>query len=73
MRLSSEPIVCNQIEVHPYLDQSKVIAACRTHGVAVVAVSPIARGQLTEDGVLAAIGRRHDKSAAQVSLRINAD
>jgi predicted aldo/keto reductase-like oxidoreductase len=33
VRLSSEPIVCNQIEVHPYLDQSKVIAACRKHGV----------------------------------------
>ena len=29
VRLSSEPLVCNQIEVHPFLDQSKVIAACR--------------------------------------------
>ena len=26
-RLASEPLVCNQIEAHPYLDQSKVIAA----------------------------------------------
>ena len=29
VRLASEPLVCNQIEVHPFLDQSKVIAACR--------------------------------------------
>lgn len=69
VRLSSEPIACNQIEVHPYLDQSKVIAACRRHGVAVVAYSPVARGRLTDDGVLAAIGKRHGKTAAQVSLR----
>ena len=66
---SSEKLACNQIEVHPYLDQSKVIAACRTHGIGVVAYSPIARGRLTDDGVLAAIGKRHGKSAAQVSLR----
>ena len=69
MKHTSEPIACNQIEVHPYLDQSKVIAACRKHGIGVVAYSPVARGRLTDDGVLAAIGKRHGKSAAQVSLR----
>jgi 2,5-diketo-D-gluconate reductase B len=41
---TSEPLVFNQIECHPFLDQSKVIAACRRHGMAVVAYSPIARG-----------------------------
>ena len=69
MRLSSEPLVCNQIEVHPFLDQSKVIAACRAHGMAVVAYSPIARGGAKNDKVLARIGRTHDKTAAQVCLR----
>ena len=44
-RVSPEPLVCNQVECHPYLDQDKVIAACRKHGMAVVAYSPIARGQ----------------------------
>ncbi len=28
-RLSSEPLVCDQVELHPFLDQSKVRAACR--------------------------------------------
>ncbi len=67
--LSSEPLICNQIELHPYLDQSKVIAACRKHGMAVVAYSPIAQGRAGGDKLLARIGQAHGKSAAQVSLR----
>jgi len=68
-RLSAEPLVCNQVEYHPHLDQSKVIAACRGHGMAVVAYSPIGRGSLRDDAVLARIGKAHGKTAAQVSLR----
>jgi 2,5-diketo-D-gluconate reductase B len=67
--LSSEPLVCNQIECHPYLDQSKVIAACRRHGMAVVAYSPIARGNVRNDDVLRRIGAAHKKTAAQICLR----
>jgi diketogulonate reductase-like aldo/keto reductase len=68
-KLSREPLVCNQIECHPYLDQSAVIAACRKHGMAVVAYSPIARGSAGNDPVLTKIGEAHGKSAAQVCLR----
>jgi 2,5-diketo-D-gluconate reductase B len=68
-RLSSEPLVCNQVECHPFLDQSKVIAACRKHDMAVVAYSPIARGNARNDKVLARIGAAHGKTAAQVCLR----
>jgi 2,5-diketo-D-gluconate reductase B len=69
VRLAREPLICNQIEMHPFLDQSKVTAACRAHGLAVVAYSPIARGGAKKDAVLARIGAEHGKSAAQVSLR----
>jgi diketogulonate reductase-like aldo/keto reductase len=55
--------------MHPYLDQSKVLAACRAHGMAVVAYSPIARGNAAKDAVLARIGKAHGKTAAQVCLR----
>ncbi|HEY5216522.1 MAG TPA: aldo/keto reductase [Pseudolabrys sp.] len=68
-KVSSEPLVCNQIECHPFLDQDKVIAACRAHGMAVVAYSPIARGSATGDALLERIGQAHGKSAAQVCLR----
>jgi diketogulonate reductase-like aldo/keto reductase len=68
-KVSPEPLVCNQIECHPFLDQDKVIAASRQHGMAVVAYSPIARGGAKGDAVLEQIGRVHGKTAAQVSLR----
>ena len=69
VKLAEEPLVCNQIEVHPFIDQSKVIAACRRHGMAVVAYSPVARGGASRDKVLSRIGKAHGKTAAQVSLR----
>jgi 2,5-diketo-D-gluconate reductase B len=67
--LTTEPLVCNQIEYHPFLDQSKVIATCHKHDMAVVAYSPIARGKAGGDRVLAKIAAAHHKTAAQVSLR----
>ena len=69
VRLSSEPLVCNQIEAHPFLDQTRVIKACRKHGLAIVAYSPIARGQAVRDPVLTEIGKAHGKSPVQVCLR----
>jgi len=68
-KVSPEPLVCNQVECHPFLNQDKVIAACRKRGMAVVAYSPIARGGAKGNEVLESIGKTHGKSAAQVSLR----
>lgn len=67
--LSPEPLVCNQVEYHPYLDQAKVRAACDQHGMALVAYSPIARGRVKADQTLAGIGRVHRKTPAQICLR----
>jgi 2,5-diketo-D-gluconate reductase B len=69
VRLADEPLVCDQVEVHPFIDQSKVIAAGRRHGMATVAYSPVARGGVKSDKVLARIAKAHGKSGAQVSLR----
>ena len=69
VKLADEPLVCNQIEVHPLIDQSKVIAACRRHRMAAVAYSPVARGGVSRHKVLTRIGKTHGKSAVQVSLR----
>jgi len=69
VKLSTEPLVCNQVECHPFLDQSKVIAATKKRGMAVVAYSPIARGLAKGDALLAKIGKAHGKTATQVCLR----
>jgi 2,5-diketo-D-gluconate reductase B len=68
-KVSPEPLVCDQIEMHPFLDQDKVLAACKKHGMAAVAYSPVARGGASGNAVLARIGKAHGKSAAQISLR----
>src|SRR5450432_541558 len=65
----SEPLVCDQVEYHPYLDQAKVRQACARHGMAVVAYSPVAKGRIKNDETLVAIGQAHGKTAAQVCLR----
>jgi 2,5-diketo-D-gluconate reductase B len=69
IRLCPEPLVTLQAECHPYLDQSKVIAACRERGLVLTAYCPLARGRLNGDPVLAEIGRRVGKTFAQVALR----
>jgi diketogulonate reductase-like aldo/keto reductase len=64
-----EPLVCDQVEFHPYLDQTKVREACARNGMALVAYSPVAKGRIKHDRTLAAIGEAHGKTAAQVCLR----
>jgi diketogulonate reductase-like aldo/keto reductase len=65
----SEPLVCDQVEYHPYLDQTKVKDACARHGMALVAYNPLAKGRIKNDPALLRIGDRYRKTAAQIGLR----
>jgi diketogulonate reductase-like aldo/keto reductase len=68
--LSEEPIVANQCEYHPRLDQSRLIAACRKNGVAFTSYCPLGRGgDFLGEPRVAAIAARHRKTAAQILLR----
>ena len=67
--VTTEPLVCNQIEMHPFINQDKVVAKSEQHGMAIVAYCPIARGKVPGADALERIGKAHGKSAAQVSLR----
>ena len=69
VNLATEPLVTNQIEWHPYLDQSRVVKVARDLGLAVTAYSPIARGRAAADKTLKTIGLAHRKTAGQVCLR----
>jgi diketogulonate reductase-like aldo/keto reductase len=61
-------LFCNQVEFHPLRRQDDLLADARRIGIALVAYSPLGRGRIPGHPVLARIGRRHGKSAAQVAL-----
>jgi 2,5-diketo-D-gluconate reductase B len=69
VKLSDAPIANNQVEYHPYIDQTKVISKARETGMSVTAYFLMADGAVMGDEVLKDIGARHGKSVAQVVLR----
>ncbi|SIP95546.1 Aldo/keto reductase [Rhizobium sp. RU35A] len=67
--LSDAPIATNQVEYHPYLDQSKLLEAARARGISLTAYYLMADGRVPKDPLLQDIAARHGKTAAQVVLR----
>jgi diketogulonate reductase-like aldo/keto reductase len=67
--LCSEPLAVLQAEYHPYLDQSKLLAAARRHRLVFIAYCPLGRGRLLGDPVLAEIAAKRGRTVAQVALR----
>ena len=63
------PIVCNQVEYHPYLGQSALINIIREHGAVLTAYAPLAQGAVQEDAALQSIGKNYGKTPSQVALR----
>jgi 2,5-diketo-D-gluconate reductase B len=67
--LCPEPLVNLQAEYHPYLDQSKLLEACRRRGIVLTAYCPLGRGRIIGDPVLEEIAKRKGRTLAQVALR----
>jgi diketogulonate reductase-like aldo/keto reductase len=64
------PLVCNQVEYHPYLDQSKVKRVLQEAGMALVSYCPLYRGHtLLDEPAIRAVASRHGRSPAQIVLR----
>jgi len=63
------PIACNQIEYHVMLDQTPIRKYMGAKSIPLVAYCPLAQGRAASDPTLAAIGRKHAASAAQVALK----
>jgi 2,5-diketo-D-gluconate reductase B len=69
IRLCPEPLVALQAEYHPYLDQARVLEACRRRGLIFIAYCPLARGRLIGDPAIVEIARAKGKTAAKITLR----
>jgi 2,5-diketo-D-gluconate reductase A len=59
----------NQVELHPQLQQAELRTWHRDHEIATEAWSPLAQGDLLEDGTIETIAAHHDCTSAQVILR----
>ncbi len=67
--LEHAPLICDQVEYHPYLGQPQVLALGRERDLMVTAYSPLAQGEALRDPVVGEIADEHGRSAAQVVLR----
>lgn len=67
--LADEPLVTNQVERHPYLDQSALSAVCSRHGLCLTCYAPTGRRALLDDPVIVALAREKGRSPAQIVLR----
>ena len=63
------PIVTNQVEYHPLLDQSRLLAGAVALGIPLASYCSVARGEIFKYPLFAEIGASYGKSAAQVALR----
>jgi 2,5-diketo-D-gluconate reductase B len=66
---SEEPLLVDQVEYHPYLNQDAVREELHANGMALIAYSPLAKGRVFDEPTLARIGARYGKNPGQGALR----
>lgn len=59
----------NQLERHPYLNQTELKDYCSSLGIIVQAWSPLAKGEIFKDTLLIEISKQYNKSISQIVLR----
>ncbi len=67
--LEHAPLLCDQVEYHPYLGQPQVLEMARERDLMVTAYSPLAQGEALRDPVIGEIAEAHGKSPSQIVLR----
>lgn len=63
------PVLTNQVKFTPYNEEFENLRIAQEEGKIITAYSPLAKGRVVNDRVLAETGRKYGKSASQVSLR----
>jgi diketogulonate reductase-like aldo/keto reductase len=70
------PPAMNQVEMHPYFAQQKLVDLCKEKGIALTAYSPLGspgnyknKGSLLDDPLVEMLAQKYGKSPAQIVLR----
>lgn len=66
--LGEGELFTNQIEVHPFLQNTVLIDHCQRQGIRITGYMPLAVGKVMEDDTLKAIADAHEVSPAQITL-----
>ena len=67
--IGAENISTNQVEVHPFLQNKKLIEFCKSQDILVTAYMPLAYGEVMKDETISQIAKsKHGVSNADVSL-----
>jgi 2,5-diketo-D-gluconate reductase A len=69
LKVAEHVPVLNQVELHPWLTQEKVLDYDNAHKIVTQAWSPLARGKILEEQMLAELAKSYGKSVAQIVLR----
>ncbi|MEM8786913.1 MAG: aldo/keto reductase [Pseudomonadota bacterium] len=69
VRIVDAPLVTNQVEFHPLLNQDALLAGANAAGVPLSSYCSVARGEIFKHPLLSDLGAAYGKSAAQVALR----
>ena len=69
LKVAEHKPVLNQVELHPWLTQDKVLEYDNSHSILTQAWSPLARGKILGEDMLAELATSHGKSVAQIVLR----
>jgi diketogulonate reductase-like aldo/keto reductase len=65
---SEVPLAVNQVEYHPYLDQTPVKHVLDRHGMGLTAYCPLARGKVLDDPVVVGVAERHGITPAAATI-----
>ncbi len=67
--LKAAPIVCNQVEYHPFLNQQELLKFMRPKNLVLTSYSPLAQGKAVKDETIVEIAAKHKKTPSQVVLK----
>ena len=67
--VAQAPIICNQVEYHPYISQQKMLTYLRKENMFLSAYSPLAKGKVLKDAILQELAFKYKRTTSQVTLR----